>query len=531
MRASQPLCATVLLMALNLQAQAQSAAEALIEASAEALGGLERIQSIRNITLIGFGQWAYQFGAGNSTADVHAPQRWDAANDLRRVYDLENDRYQLYERRNGLFPFAGPLGHAYTAVNQVLDGDVAYDIMSDGTTHRIGDTAGQGSRRTDSPTQRRLWMLSNPVTAVRTALDPESLIGDLSAEGELSLVTVVTKEGYEYEIGIDPLTDLPYFVRWVNPSDTFGQLAYTVYFTGYVPFDGVLLPHGVNAVIDYRDISYLKLYAHNYRIDTEIENLAAPPEVAAAPEPVLSPPETEVTELADGVWRITASPGSSSTVFEFEDHLLQYEAYGSQLEADTVIDRANTLVPGKEVTALVVSHHHNDHIGGLRAVVARGITVYSRRGNEAIFRELTQRRAPDFPDALERNWQSLKFVPVDEHLRLSDGAMTVDLYWGRENLHMADLTIAYAPEQRILVEADMATAAPVYQWWGDSLFDAVEHYSLDFEILSPVHLDVMTRDELERFVAGGVQRARDRCTEELDKGNYFPGCPVQSDRF
>lgn len=33
------------------------------------------------------------------------------------------------------------------------------------------------------------------------------------------------------------------------------------------------------------------------------------------------------------------------------------------------------------------------------------------------------------------------------------------------------------------------------------------------------------------FVAGGVQRARQRCADELAKGNYFPGCPIQTERF
>jgi hypothetical protein len=41
-------------------------------------------------------------------------------------------------------------------------------------------------------------------------------------------------------------------------------------------------------------------------------------------------------------------------------------------------------------------------------------TVISRRGNEGIFRDMMARAAPNFPDALARNRQPLKFVPVDE---------------------------------------------------------------------------------------------------------------------
>ena len=506
---------------------AQTSAVEQVRASAAALGGIERIQSLKNITLVGYGQWAYQHGGGNITADPNAPQKWAAANDLRRVYDFENDRFQRFERLNMLFPFAGTFGHAYSPTNHILDGTIAFNIAADGTASRIGDTRGQGSQRADSPRLRRLWMLANPVAAIRAALDPATQVGDLSAEGRLSIVSIVTEHGYALDIGIDPLTDLPKFVRWINPQDNMGQLTYTVHLTGYAPFDDVMLPIGYNTVIDWRDISFMKIYVDEYLIDGDIPDLAAPRSVRNAPEPVLEAPQIEATEVADGIWRLS----SGTNVFEFEDHLVLFEVYGNQLRAKASIDHANTLVPGKQATHVVVSHHHADHSGGLRAAVAAGLTIISRRGNEGVFREWTERRAPDFPDLLEQNWQTMKFMPVDEHLRLADSRNTVDLYWARNNIHTADLLFAHLPAQKVLVEADIATAARDYQWWADNYWDNIEHYGLDVDTLSPVHQFIMSHEAVEAFVAEGVERARERCAEELAKGNYFPGCPVQSDRF
>jgi glyoxylase-like metal-dependent hydrolase (beta-lactamase superfamily II) len=65
------------------------------------------------------------------------------------------------------------------------------------------------------------------------------------------------------------------------------------------------------------------------------------------------------------------------------------------------------------VTQVVQTHHHFDHSAGLRAAVAEGLTIISRRGNEGIFREMAERPARLFPDALERHPTALKFIPVD----------------------------------------------------------------------------------------------------------------------
>jgi glyoxylase-like metal-dependent hydrolase (beta-lactamase superfamily II) len=188
-------------------------------------------------------------------------------------------------------------------------------------------------------------------------------------------------------------------------------------------------------------------------------------------------------------------------------------------------------VPGKPVTEVIVSHAHFDHVRGIRDAIAEGLTIIARRGNEGILQEMAMHDAPDFPDALELNPRPLDFLPVDEHLRLEDDQLTVDVYWGRANIHMADMVFAYVPGQNIFVEGDMATAAREWQFWGDNYLDNIEHYGLDVDMIAPVHMPIMTQDEVVEMVRGGVERARAHCASELGRGDYFPGCPVQSRHF
>src|ERR1041385_9192446 len=82
----------------GMRAQNAPSASAALTSAAQALGGIERIRSMRNITLEGFGQYAYQFDGGNITADPNAPQKYQAANELERVYDLA---HEIGKRRVG----------------------------------------------------------------------------------------------------------------------------------------------------------------------------------------------------------------------------------------------------------------------------------------------------------------------------------------------------------------------------------------------------------------------------------------------
>ena len=152
-------------------AQGQGAsARMVVDEAAKALGGVDRVRSVKNITLVGYGQYAYMFGGGRITGSPDAPEKYQAANDLRRVYDLEHGRFQQLERRNMLFPFLAAFGHSYALNNLILDGDIAFDINR--------DKAARQPRWSENPLQldgvhiRRMWMLNNPVALVRALMDP-----------------------------------------------------------------------------------------------------------------------------------------------------------------------------------------------------------------------------------------------------------------------------------------------------------------------------------------------------------------------
>lgn len=523
----------ILLVATSMVAQGQGiSARTVVENAAKALGGMDRVRSVRNITLVGYGQYAYMFGGGRLTASPDAPEKYQAANDLRRVYDLEHNRFQQLERRNMLFPFLALFGHSYALNNLVLDDDIAFDIERDKPVRQARWS--ENPLQLDGVHMRRMWMLNNPVVLIRTLMDPGTQMSAPRQIGGETVIDITLKRGDKLSAGFSS-NHLPAWVRWSNPQTDLGEVTMTTHLTGYGVFGGLLMPIGYDTRLDWRNIDYFKIYVDNYLTDENIANLAAPAEVRSAPEPesYAVRPVTSVP-VAKGIWRL--NPGGS-TVVEFKDHLAIFELDIDTHQAKAVLAYARTLVPAKPLTQYIISHAHFDHVAGFRQGVAEGLTVIARRGNEIIFREMATHADPDFPDDLAKTPKPLKFMPVDEKLRLSDETMTLDVLWTRNNIHMADSVFAYAPAQKVIIEGDLATASFDYQFWPDNFRDLLDYYKLDVEKLSPVHSisrehpDVLTLAQIDELIKGGTQRARERCASELAKGNYFPGCPVWSKRY
>lgn len=55
--------------------QSNSRAAQVVEAAAEALGGKQRIEAVKTLKIVGYGQLAYQDGGGNISSSPLAPQK------------------------------------------------------------------------------------------------------------------------------------------------------------------------------------------------------------------------------------------------------------------------------------------------------------------------------------------------------------------------------------------------------------------------------------------------------------------------
>lgn len=486
--------ALAVLVPLPAAAQAPGPARAALEQAAAAMGGLERLRGLRNVVYTGFGQRLYYQGGGNLTGDPEAPNKWQQLTDVQRTFDLAGGRALYQERYAQAFPFAGLFGLSYAR---------------------------------NSAVQQRRQLLDHPLPALLQALDAQTRLGAVSYEDGV-VVVEFTPAGAASPawLGIDPGTHLPRFSRWIEPHPNLGDLTTTAWFTAYTPVHGVQLPMGLRQELDWRHQTSVMFQVDSYRLDVPAAQLPAFPQVTP---PTVPPPVARVTRLAPGAWDVRVGT-AGGPVIEFADRLVMFEAYGGEAQTLARIDAANALVPGKTVEAVIVTHHHFDHTGGLRAAISRGLEVIAQRGNEGILRELAERPALYFPDALALNPHPFRFTPVDDTLVLEDRTRRLEIYRVVEHGHMPDAVFAYLPAAKLMMEGDLGDEAWQYHFWGSALAANLRHRGI--APLTNVAVHGSGPLSVEATLANNrrqIEGAQAFCREAEAGGRYQPGCPVQFD--
>ncbi len=518
-------------LAIRLAGQATAPERQLVTRAAEALGGRDRVLALKTLQIVGYGELAYFNGGGNITGDPDAPQKWQKVLDYTRTIDLEHGRSRVQQRLKMDFVFASTIGQlGLNRTSETLDGDVAYNIGGGFLAAPQSGAPRPQPAGAAAVRQRRVELLAHPITIVRAALDATSKLSNLRKQGNLQLVDVTVRQGDTLTLAVNATTSLPAWVSYVGPNANLGDVTYRTAFAGYVPEKGVQLPTGFATTIDFRNIVQSKLYVDRNIVDAPIDDLSAPASVRAATPPQGAPGGGAATlkpmKVADHVWYM-----NGNTFFEFDDHLTMVEANRQDAALQAILAVVNTLVPGKRVTQVIQSHHHFDHSVGLRAAVAQGLTIISRRGNEGIFREMVARPARLFPDALGRSPKPLSFIPVDDHLKLKDSTNEIDIYHVVGNYHMADAVIVHVPASNLLVEADLTTQEWDFNWWGDSLMNNIEHRRIKVDTNLAVHAQKpYPLSEVVAAIERQVRNTQAFCRRAAEAQFFQPGCPMQYNR-
>jgi glyoxylase-like metal-dependent hydrolase (beta-lactamase superfamily II) len=301
---------------------------------------------------------------------------------------------------------------------------------------------------------------------------------------------------------------------WI-PNPVFGDMVLEHRYTEYKDFGGVKFPTVLHSHQGDPRLNpghnWMEIRVSGVQPNATAPALAVPDAVRQAAAPAV---RAESQRIANGVWLI-AGGSHNSVAVEFRDFVALVEAPQNEARSIAVIDEVRKLVPSKPLRYVVNTHHHFDHSGGLRTVVAESATLITHQRNRAFYEQVLLYPAARTlePDRFSwlYPWFAANRTPVIEGVNtkyvLSDGVRTMDLHPIQGLAHTDNMLVAYLPTEKILVNADLysppapGAAPPAPNASMRTLRQNIERLGLDVSQHLPIHGVPGTHADFLKIVA------------------------------
>ena len=392
-------------------------------------------------------------------------------------------------------------------ITNLVSGDYAWTL----------DAQGQPAPQPAAAELRRLEILLTPWGFIKGAMAPganPTMVTRNEYGGRSTVISFVAFGKYRINGTINPEGLLERVQTWV-PNPVVGDMYYENVYTNYREVGGVQIPR-FHQHQDYDDGAHLPNVSggdHAFGLETVSDlqtNVAA---TLTVPNDVMSariqPVRVESQRLGDGVWLIGGGSHHSVAV-EFGDHVAVIEAPLNEERSLVVIGEVNRLMPSKPIRFIVTTHHHWDHLGGLRAYVHEGATVITHEGNKPYYQEVLRAGIwtlePDrFSLYPPEEWsEGYIFETLNQQYVLADDTQRVELYTVQGLAHAAGMLIAYIPSEKIVVQADLYTPGAATPNASARTFHRnLQRLDLDVETIVGIHGSPVPMSQFAEFVGAG----------------------------
>src|SRR5438094_43129 len=178
-----------------------------------------------------------------------------------------------------------------------------------------------------------------------------------------------------------------------------------------------------------------------------------------------------------------------------------------ETRAMAVIAAVKQNIPNKPIRYVVNSHHHFDHLGGLRACAAEGATILTQAANKPYYEKIWAQPHTIMPDRLVKEKKKGIIEGVADKRVLTDGSRTVELYKLTGTNHVDTMLIGYLPKEKVLIEADVYTPGPANapaparpSPEAVNLYDQIQRLKLDVQQITPLHGRLVSIDDLRKAI-------------------------------
>ena len=419
--------------------RSQSQARAVLDRAVEANGGAEALRAVEVVRLKLTGE---VFPRLQMTTP--APPFEGGSFDETLLVDLKKNRLRLEQKTSG-FGFDGD-----NSVTIVDGAGNAYDNRAKTITPIPAD---QATQQQFTQYHRRL-----PNLLLRQALDRTNslrYLGEDQFEGRRhEVVTFVMPDTQQVALYVDAATGLVSKYELIFVDSLTGVEASEIIFGDYQKVGDYQVPRRwINRQVGEDQTRYAVQAEFNPAVTDDSFRVVANGYTTVKPVPTNL--EEKVDKLADGLYVIQNIAGQNQNTLAvgFSNHVVAVEAPGSSDGADAVIKKIKELFPGKPIRYVAMTHHHGDHIGGMRSFIAEGATVITTAANRPVIEAMA---AAQQNDRLAGNPRKPEFLLIENGRRiLEDKTRKLELIDIGPNPHAKEMVIAWLPAERVVFQGDL----------------------------------------------------------------------------
>ena len=458
--------------------------QSLVNRAVDAMGGAERLASIRTIAFKGNAKY---WEPEQSDAPGGEP-RFANESSFEGITDVASRSTRIDWVRN----FAYPAPRTFTfseiatpAAGYVIgvdsNGRNAQNLKSSPPAHSMSGlrlAAQHRELRRGGSAGLMLAMQRNP-DAVRPAADvawqgrsyPAVTFGDLI-------------------VAFDPQNGLPALVRTLDYDNIWGDVNYDYVYSNWRDVgNGVRIPMSRQYELNGRRVAEANFTAIQLNGPIDTSRLQIPADVrASAAKPATrnvpyqwvlrrqfigtymdsdnvsfdtnGSPGLRLQEIAPGVHQVQGGT-HNSLVVEMSDHLIVLDAPVTDAQSVWLVGQTRARFPGKPIRWLALTHHHMDHAGGLRGILAEGgATLVVGQGAGAHFRRVLEAPATRNPDVPPRSYHMVPILEVPESHVMSDSTGRQVIVYVVENPHAKGMLMGWVPHAKLGYVTDIWSPGP-----------------------------------------------------------------------